>query len=487
MKMKKVFALLLSVAMLASVTACGNDNNNTVSNTTDSSSAADESTEASSEETAEELPVVSEEEDTITIMVPPVTGTYTEKLAVWAKEFEDMYPHLHIEVIATSWDEHGSKLTTMALAGEAPDIAEVSYGAIGTYVEMGTAINIADYMEAGRLDDYDQNALDYMTLENTLYGLPLYITIQALGGNREMMEAVGADVAKIQTEGWTYEEFLDVIAAGTTNDIYGFVFGNSGVTTADFVSIFGVSAGISSSFTEDLKYAYTSENMLALLEAVETMTSSGYMPDYAVEAAQRLVMLETGEAMVVGKAMPLFESNVKKNNAGIADGTAADGSIEVEYVFLPVPTMEGATESVFGSVDGFIAMRNNNTTDEHLKNVCLFLDYICSGERAASVYTELYLTCVCESGRQIQSAFELDQSELNAAATARAISKVNAPPTGITAEMSAGAKTIMDEVIVPKFQALLAGETTAKDMYDIVCSAAYETFGQDNCASGWVK
>ena len=27
-----------------------------------------------------------------------------------------------------------------------------------------------------------------MTLEGTLYGLPLYITIQALGGNRQMLE-----------------------------------------------------------------------------------------------------------------------------------------------------------------------------------------------------------------------------------------------------------------------------------------------------------
>ena len=60
-------------------------------------------------------------------------------------------------------------------------------------------------MSKERLADYDQNALDYMTMDNTLYGLPLYITIQALGGNREMLEAAGADVQKIQTQGWTYE------------------------------------------------------------------------------------------------------------------------------------------------------------------------------------------------------------------------------------------------------------------------------------------
>lgn len=36
----------------------------------------------------------------------------------------------------------------MAQAGEAPDIAEISSGALGTYVEMGVAIDISKYMSA---------------------------------------------------------------------------------------------------------------------------------------------------------------------------------------------------------------------------------------------------------------------------------------------------------------------------------------------------
>ena len=96
---------------------------------------------------------------------------------------------------------------------------------------------------------------------------------------------------KIQTEGWSYDEFLDIVKKGTTDDCFGFVFANAGVTTKDFVSIFGVSAGITADFTNDLKYSYTSENMLKLLQAVETMTKSGYMPDYAVEAGQTLATL----------------------------------------------------------------------------------------------------------------------------------------------------------------------------------------------------
>ena len=227
--------------------------------------------------------------------------------------------------------------------------------------------------------------------------------------------------------------------------------------------------------------------MKNLLTSVETMVASGWMPNYAVEAGQRLVMLETGNAMITGKAMPLFENNVKKNNAGIATGEAVEGSVEVEYAFLPVPAMEGVSESCYGTVDGMIMLRNNNSTDEHLKNVALFLNYICSGEPVAQTVNQILLSCVCQSGRDAQASADLGQDPNNAAASTRCIGLVAAPPTGITGEQSANATTIMNEVIVPKFQALLAGETTAQAMYDEVCAKAVELFGADGCETGFIQ
>ena len=425
------------------------------------------------------------ETDTITVMVPPVTGTYLTDIETWANEFTAIHPEIKVEIIKTSWDEHNGKLTTLANAGEAPDIAEVSYSTIGTLVNLGVGIEIDKYMDAERLADYDQNALDYMSLEGHVYGLPLYITIQSIGANKDMLTAAGADVAKIQSEGWTYKEFLEVIKNGTTDNCFGFVFANSGVTAADFISIFGASAGITNDFTADLKYAYTSENMLNLLKAVEEMTSSGYMPKYAVEAGQRMVMCETGNAMIFGKAMPLFENNFKKNNAALEanDGTAVENSQKMDYAFLPVPTMDGCEESCYGTVDGLIAMRNKNTTDEHLKNVLLFMDYICSGERIATCMNELYLDPVCQSGRDAL-VLEEGRDADNLATAARCIAMVQAPPEGVTTEMTATAKKLMDEQIVPKFQLLLSGETTAQEVYDHICEAAYAAFGEENCVSG---
>lgn len=429
----------------------------------------------------------SEKPDTIVVMAPPVTGSYLENLKVWAADFNALYPHLTVEVIETSWGDHSGKLSTMAQAGEAPDIAEISSGALGTYVEMGVAIDISKYMDAERLADYDSNALDYMSLEGTVYGLPLYLTIQSIGANKTLMEELGIDVAKIQNEGWTYEEFLDVIKLGTADGRYGFVFANSGVTASDMLNIFGAGAGLSNNFTEDLKYTFTSDNMLTLLTAIEEMTKSGYMPNFGVEAGQRMVMCQTGNAMIFGKAMPLFENNFMKNNAALEanDGTAVENSLPMEYAFLPVPTMMGCAESCYGTVDGLIAMRNKNTTDEHLKNVLLFMDYICSGDRIASCMNELFLDPVCQSGRDALVLPEGRDAQ-NLATASRCIAMVQVPPAGVTAEMTATAKQLMDEQIVPKFQLLLAGEATAQEVYDHICEAAYDAFGEENCVHGQI-
>ena len=427
----------------------------------------------------------SEKEDTIVIMAPPVTGNYLENLKTWAADFHELHPNLTVEIIETSWGDHNDKLSTMAQAGEAPDIAEISSNALGTFVEMGVAIDIAQYMSADRLADYDENALKYLSLEGTTYGLPLYLTIQSIGANKTMMTELGIDVAKIQQEGWSYEEFLETIKTGTKDGCYGFIFANSGVTASDMLYIFGAGVGLSNTFTDDLKYTFTSENMLTLLSAVEEMTQSGYMPNFGVEAGQRMVMCQTGNAMIFGKAMPLFEANFKKNNAALEanDGTAVENSLPMDYAFLPVPTMMGCAEACYGTVDGLIAMRNKGTTDEHLENVLLFMDYICSGDRIAACMNDLYLDPVCQSGRDALVLPEGRDAD-NLATAARCIAMVQAPPEGVTAEMTATAKKLMDEQIVPKFQLLLAGETTAQEVYDHICEAAYASFGAENCVSG---
>lgn len=469
--MKKLIAMLLAVVMVFALCACG------AKPAEQPETPAEQPAETPAEEVKEAAP------DTITVMVPPVTNGYGDMIRAWAEEWKVDHPNITVEVIETSWDDHNSKLSTMALAGEAPDISEIAYSALGSYVEMGVTVDISKYVD---LSDYDDNAVGYMTLEDTVYGLPLYVTIQALGGNKAMLEEAGVDVAKVQSEGWTYEEFLAAIQAGTKDGTFGFVFANQGVTTSDFINIFGGAAGLTNAFTDDLKYAFTSQNMLNLLNAISEIISSGAMPNYTVAAGDRLKMLQKGETMVTGKAMPLFENNCRTSSEAAKAGPTEEGFIEMEYVFLPVPHMEGVAPACYGQVDGLLPFMNSNSTEEHLQNVCDFMNFLCSGARVAALDNTLLLPCVSETGREAQKSAEIVQSEGNATAAAYGISLVVTPPAGITAEQSSNASQIMNEVIVPKLEALIAGEATAEEVYQAIREAAFGVFGEENCETGLI-
>ena len=75
----------------------------------------------------------------------------------------------------------------------------------------------------------------------------------------------------------------------------------------------------------------------------------------------------------------------------------------------------------------------------------------------------------------------------NVACAAREIGLVVAPPAGISVEQAANAKTIMDEVIVPKFQSLLAGEATAQEVFDAINEAPLSCSAQTASSPGFCK
>ena len=199
---KKWIASLTAVCMTLSLVACssgGTDTGETAA--ADVAESVETVESASAADSAETEAVDTSVEDTIVVMVPPIITDYTTYLDQWIADFNEIYPNLKIEVIATSWDDNVEKLTTMSLSGQAPDIANIEAQTLGTYVDMGVAVSLTDYMDPEDLADYDENALAYTTLDDTVYGLPLYISIQGLGGNKAMLEEAGVDVERCRRKG----------------------------------------------------------------------------------------------------------------------------------------------------------------------------------------------------------------------------------------------------------------------------------------------
>ncbi|MEG2653901.1 MAG: extracellular solute-binding protein, partial [Ruthenibacterium sp.] len=198
--------------------------------------------------------------DTISLLLPPVSTTYQDQLATWAKEFNTLYPNLTLEFETASWEDYKQKMDVQVNAGSPPDIAFVENDNVGKYLDSGLLVDLTTLIDPATLADFDENAVQFYRNGEGLYGLPVYISIQCLGGNKAMLEEAGIDWKSIQQKGWTYEEFRDSIQKGTKDGRYGFIFACAGVTAADYLNIMVKNAGMPAPFTKEMKYAYTNQN-----------------------------------------------------------------------------------------------------------------------------------------------------------------------------------------------------------------------------------
>lgn len=471
--MKKFASLTLALLMAASLfTACG------ASASSSKASSAASSASAGSSSTAAAT-------DTIKALLPPISNQFLDRKDKVEAAFHAKYPNLTLEIESASWDDRIEKLDTQVNAGSPPDIAFLGSEYIAKYVDMGVAMDLTKYVTSDMVSDYDKVPLEYMKNGSGLYGFPAYMEIHGIGGNKEYMNAAGIDWKTIQTKGWTFDEFEAAVKKGVgvkgekSTSKYGFVFATAGTTTKNFIEIFAKNAGMPSEFTKDYKYTYTSKNFLDVLKAASTLIGDGaYMN---ATAGERWNMFLTGQTMFTGKGLATFENSAKANNAKLkANSGAVQDSVPVDYVVMPVPTLDGATPAYYAVVDGYITFRGKKApTEEHMKNVALAAYFLASGESAAQTNSELFAVNICKSARDAASKYPIDRDADNLACVNYLMANAAPARPDIPADKQAAATKIMTEVIVPKFQALLAKELSAQDMYNAVHDAAVAAFGEN--------
>lgn len=487
---KKMLALILSAAMAVSVLAgCGSGADTNTSSDASGTAAAEKENGDKKQETES----ASGKKDVVKALLPPVSATYQEKVMEYVDAFNAENPDIEIEVTTASWEDMTQKLDVQVNAGSPPDIAFVGSDGISKYLDLGMIIDLNDYL-SDELSDFDDNVLNYFRNGDGTYGLPAYCEVQCIGGNKEKLEAAGIDWQNVQKNGWTYDEFREAIKKGVEADggntsCYGFVFACAGVTAKDYFSIFVKNADLPASFDKDLKYAYTSKNMLTFLEDLRAFIDDGSMPKElsSVDAGKRWNMMLTGQTMITGKGLSSFERSAYNNNKLLEEGSAdaVEGSVPVEYIVLPVPVFQGEQHAL-GAVDGYICLTGEKNPDpEHLKNVAKVAYFLASGDRAANTCQELYLSPVCESGREAYAKLDpiADKNQSNTACVELLTTQIAEARPDIPAELSAKAIKIEDEVIVPKFQGLLSGEVTPEEMYQAIVEAAHEAFGAEGCVA----
>ena len=223
MKMKKLLAIGLSMAMTLSMLAgCGG---NTPATSAPAQSEAEEpAAEAPADDTAEapaddaaEAPAADGEVQEISFMIwddleaseDLITKGYKQSVDRFNKDFEGKY---HCTPITTNLEEYYDKLNALVTAGETPDVFIASPGAnLNDYATTGVAAKMDDYLNA---DGWKQTFTSDAVFAGGTYGddggdgpgiyaIPLNIAAACVFYNTEMFEDAGAEVPK------TFSELLD--------------------------------------------------------------------------------------------------------------------------------------------------------------------------------------------------------------------------------------------------------------------------------------
>ncbi|MNC21730.1 hypothetical protein D3C75_697140 [compost metagenome] len=191
-------------------------------------------------------------------------------------------------------------------------------------------------------------------------------------------------------------------------------------------------------------------------------------------------MFLTGQTMITGKGLATFENSAKTNNGKIdaKDGSAVKDSIKVDYIVLPVPSFLGQPAVSSTVVYGYVTFRGKKEpTAEHKANVVKAAYFLASGKVAAETNSELFVAHISKTGAEAAKSITVSRSPENEAAVKVLLSHAAPARPDIPVELGAKATKLENEVIIPKMQALLAGEITPEDMHKAIVEAAVKAFG----------
>lgn len=122
---------------------------------------------------------------------------------------EEMHPDIDIRLETSPWGPYWDKLTTQFATGTAPDIVSLHHLHFVNYADNGLLLDISPLIDASpEIDfgDFYPAAIDGLSLDGRIYGLPYGIAPYLLYYNRDIFDAAGVDYPH-PTEPMTFDEF----------------------------------------------------------------------------------------------------------------------------------------------------------------------------------------------------------------------------------------------------------------------------------------
>ncbi|RME73008.1 MAG: extracellular solute-binding protein [Chloroflexi bacterium] len=261
-----LFTILAVLALTMLLAACGGQA--TPAPAEQSSSSGGEAAQPAPAATEESAQPAGEEEE---IVIHHWYHQYGEEGTLeaakrYAEEYSKMTPGVRVEVTWVPGD-YFAALNAALLTPEGPDVFELQTADVSR-VRAGQLEPLDDLLE-GVKDDFNATALERVTVDGTIYGIPMIIDPQLVYYRKSALEEAGLDVPQ------TMDELIAAVEALDTGRVKGLYLGNDLGSTTYLLYMTTFAAG--TRLIEGDKVAFNTEKNALMWQKKQELANSGHL------------------------------------------------------------------------------------------------------------------------------------------------------------------------------------------------------------------
>lgn len=351
--MKKLFAVLLSLALVLSLLACSNTQ--TPSQPTADAPGAETAAPATTEPSGTEEPV------TIVYMTQSGMPQVMHDLIA---EFEAQNTDVKVQVNEVAANDTYDQLVLATQAGTAPDVY-MTFWTISAATN-GLAAQLDEFIDMGQFTSrFTPAAQGYGEWDGHIYAIPWRSGASVMFANATLFQNANID---LPTDGWTWDEFYDIAKQLTDSSagVYGFSMCGDGSdygTEWQFWPFLLQAGGKILDDTNRVAAFNTPEGAKAL-EFIVKMIDDGIIPP----GIASMNVDQQGELMASGK-LALFQ-----DGPWFLSTLQEKAGSNYEIVALPMPT-----DAASGSIAGGTAL-GMSAQSQHKEQAWRFIDFMTSDD-----------------------------------------------------------------------------------------------------------
>ncbi len=312
--MKKIFAMLLVLAMVFSMVACGakeeaapkSEAASEASTEAEAAPESEASSEAEATSEAEPAPAEEEHEPVDLNLWFIATNEVPQYILDWPETVKKYYPWINLTCEHIPDNAISERVSVAYATNACPDLLFDNYSRIAPAVVGGMAVELTDVYEANK-DIFFSETLEGM-LDGKYYYLPVWADAPyGITVNMTMAKELGvADMLPAPGEPWSYEQFLEVCRAAKAADPNIFPFALFAASQSSDAWDYGMFLGNGAAIlNEDHTASVVNEpgnreKIIEVLELYQTLAQEHLIPDGAATMTNGdcAAMLRAGQLLM---------------------------------------------------------------------------------------------------------------------------------------------------------------------------------------------